>query len=259
MNSAALSALVLIWGLSSSSAFASDSADLAAGIKCKSAKDLVKVISKMSSMKPEQTDTVAAFPKMKIIPVDGRALPQRLFIRTAVNEQSLPIALDGQISGLDVLSGLDTNSDLCVEDKTLIGVTEGEKSIGLNLDFDVSYKNNSGSHRIEELRDGLDDGRAHIKKLVPAPVRMLIPKFDHVLIEYLDESGESMDREPQITALVGDVEVSGLTVERLENMHFINIDQLEEIGADRLRIAGGNYKMDPSPSLEKIRKLTQDD
>ena len=42
-------------------------------------------------------------------------------------------------------------------------------------------------------------------------------------------------------------------------MHFVSIDQLEEIGGDQLRIEGGAYKMDPSPSLEKVKKFSEDD
>ena len=245
--------------IASSTAFADDTADQAAEIKCKPAKDLIKVITKMNSLKPEQTDTVSASPNMKILPEEGRALPERLFIRLASNETELPIAPDGRVGGLQSLSGLDKKSDFCVKDKSLIGMPDGEKSMGLSLDFDVSYKNKSGTHEIAEIRDGLGDGRAHIKKLVPAPVRMMIPKFDHVLIEYIDETGETIDKEPQISAVQGDVKVDGLIIERLENMHFVNIDQLEELGADRLQIDGGPYKMDPSPSLEKVKKFSGDD
>jgi hypothetical protein len=258
MKCVTFSVMVLSIVVSGMTAFASDKDDLAAGIKCKPAKDLIKVITKMTSMKPDQTDTVAAFPKMKLIPQEGRAFPDRLFMRTNSRETALPIAEDGRVSGLEALSGLDENSDFCVEDKTLIGVPDGEKTMGLNMDFDISYKNKSGSHDIAELSDGLDDGRAHIKKLVPAPFRMMIPKFDHVLIEYIDESGESIDIAPQIVAIQGDAKVDGLVIERLENMHFIKIDQLQEIGANRLQIDGGPYKMDPSPSLEKIKKMMKD-
>lgn len=255
MKSLTLFVSALLVSVSASPALASDADDLAAGIKCKPAKELIKFITKMTTMKPEQTDTVAAFPKVQLIPAEGRALPQRLFIRAAKNETALPLAEDGRVSGLAALSGLDKNSEFCVEDKILIGVPEDEKTLGLNLEFDISYKNHSGSHEIAELRDGLEDGRAHIKKLVPGPFRMMIPKFDHVLIEYLDVNGESIAKEPQITAIQGDVKIDGLMVERLGNMHFVNVDQLEEIGADRLQIDGGPYKMDPSPSLEKIKKM----
>lgn len=255
MKLVTLSTMVLLAGMSATSAFASDADDLAAGIKCKPAKDLIKVITKMTTMKPEKTDTVAAFPKMRLTPEEGRKLPDRLFIRSGSEETVLPIADDGRVTGLEALSGLDKSNLFCVEDKSLIGVEDGKKTMGLSMDFDISYKNKSGSHEIAELRDGLGDGRAHIKKLVPAPVRMMIPKFDHVLIEYLDENGETIAKDPQITALQGDVKIDGLVIERLKDMHFVNIDQLEELGADRLQIDGGPYKMDPSPSLEKTKKF----
>lgn len=251
--------LVVLTLLASSVAYADDDVSQASGIKCKPAKDLIKVITKMSSMKSSQTDTVAAFPNMRISAAEGYELPKRLFVRAGSTETDLPIDKNGRVSGLEVLKGLDKSSDFCVQDKTLTGATEGEKTMSMSMDFDISYKNKSGRHEIAELRDGLKDGRAHIKKLVPAPVRLMIPKFDHVLIEYLDENGETIDVAPQIAAYKGDEKVDGLTLERLENMHFVKIDQLQEIGADSLRIEGGTYKMDPSPSLEKIKDLMKDD
>jgi len=218
-------------------AFASEAEDLAAGVKCKPAKDIIKAITKMNSLKPDQTDTVAASPKMKITPEDGNNLPNRLYVRYGEKETDLPISDDGRVVGMNVVAGLNKKSEFCVQDPMLVNAKDGEMSLNASMDFDISFKNKSGTHEIAEIRDGLDDGRAHIKKLVPAPFRAMIPKFDHVLIEYLDESGEAKDIAPQISAYRGEQRLDGLILERLENMHFVKIDQLEEIGGDRLRIA----------------------
>lgn len=242
----------------SSAAFADDAGEVN-GTKCKPAKDLIKVISKMSSMKESRTDTVAAFPKMQISAAEGFDLPERLFVRSGSKETDLLVDAEGRVSSLDIFAGLDKNTDFCVQDKALIGLAEGEKSMSMSMDFDVSYKNKSGIHELAELRDGLDDGRAHIKKLVPGPVRFMVPKFDHVLIEYLGEDGETIDKEPMIFAYKGDQKIEGLEMDRLENMHFVKIDQLEELGADQLRIDGGAYKMDPSPNAEKIKDFMKDE
>ena len=125
------------------------------------------------------------------------------------------------------------------------------------MNFHVEYKNKSGVYPIAELRDGLDDGRTHVKKLVPGPVRMLIPKFTHVAIAYSADETELIHKNPQIVAANGDIELEGLIIEEMFNAHYVDIDQLEGLGADHLIVKGGDFRMEPSASPEKMRKVIE--
>ena len=86
---------------------------------------------------------------------------------------------------------------------------------------------------------------------------MLIPKFTHVAIAYDADEDDPIHKNPDIVALQGDVKLDGLVIEQLFNAHYIEIDQLEALGADRLAVNGGEYLMEPSASPEKMRKVIE--
>ena len=129
--------------------------------------------------------------------------------------------------------------------------------MAVNMEFHIEYKNKSGTHSLAELQDGLKDGRDHVKKIVPAPVRLIMPKFTHVVIGYDAEDDDKIHTAPQIIALQGDVKLEGLVVESLERAHYVSIKHLEEIRADNLGVYGGKYRMEPTPGPEKMKKIIE--
>jgi len=241
----------------SSTAFADEATDKENGHFCHEAKDLVKMMTKIASMKPEQTDTVHGNPTMKIDVKDDLPMPKRMFFRHEGVETPFSLSPEGDVTDLKKIAGLDKDGEMCLEfDKNSYG--EGKLGkFGIGMNFHIEYKNKTGTHTISELRDGLDDGRAHVKKLVPGPVRMLIPKFTHVKIAYTADKTDPIHQTPQIVALQGDVKVDGLDTEKMFDSFYVDIDQLEELQADRLGIYGGEYRMEPSASPKKMRKMIE--
>lgn len=237
--------------------FADEAADKAAGYKCSEAKELVKIMKKMSDLKPEQTDSVHGNPSMKMTLKDGGEMPERIFYRHDGQETGFNLSEDGAVTDIKKIGSLDKDGEMCIEDKKRPVKPDEEDGIDISMNFHVEYKNQSGSHGVPELRDGLEDGRTHVKKLVPAPFRMMIPKFTHVKIAYVADETDPVHENPQIVALQGDVKVDGLLIEKMFDSYYVGIDQLQEIGADRLGVYGGPYRMEPSASPDKMRKMVE--
>ena len=246
--------------LTTSPAWAGEAEDLAAGIKCKDAKGVIKMTQKFDKLKPAKKDTVSAIPEMRIITQDGGALPKRLFFRTDKQESDFSVASDGRVTDFARIRTMDKNGEMCLQSPAYIGQADGKSGVGMSLDFNVLYKNSSGQHTLAELLDGARDGESHYKKLFPGPLAIMVPKMTHVGIEY-------PGREPaQIKAMLSTIgsqiyatkagkKVSGLNIETFGGMYVVALEDIKDLGADGLAVKGGAYTMTPIPSIEKMKKL----
>ena len=234
-------------------AFASEASDKAAGIACIEAGDFVKILGKLDKLKPKQIDTVGMSPIMQLKAIDGGALPSRVYHRYNGAETPFHLDADGYVTDFTNIKTMHKKGDMCMEDKTRIGADDDEDRLSLNIDMDLSFHNTSGVYTMAELKDGLKDGRAHIKKIVPGPVSLIIPKFTHLSIETADDV--SVD----IAAYKEGAALSGLTVLNLEGTQIVSYKQLKTLGADSLRITGGAYTMGPMPSPDDVKNLQSED
>ena len=146
------------------------------------------------------------------------------------------------------------DGELCVDDPTRVGLPMDEDGVSFSVDFEVRYKQTDGVHMIDELKDGTKDGKSYYKKIVPAPVRLFLPKFDHVTITPEIENAALI-----IKAQMDDAILPGLTVEEFHGSYVVDVDELENLGADRLVIQGGAYYMEPTPSIKAMKKFMRGD
>lgn len=232
------------------------SAPVREALECFPAENIIKFLSKFDKLKPEQKDTVDAFMTAKFEVSDDLGLPHRIFMRDQDKETVFEMLPDGQITDFDHIRHHPETSELCVEDPAREGLPREEDGITFNVDFDVMFKQTPGSHTLESLEDGAKDGKSFYKKLVPGPARLLIPKMTHVSITYIDP-----ETPQNIEAWQNDKPLSGLNIEPFGKTYVVSLEQLEDLGATELHITGGPYKLEPSPSIKKMKALgfTEDD
>ena len=237
----------------SAPAYANEAEDKAEGIDCMPAKDFVKLLRKLDKLDASKKDTVGMEPVMMFEAADGGALPSRVFFRHKGAETPFQINDDGLVPDFTKVKNMDKKGEMCMEDKTRIGVPEDENGLELDIEMDLIYHNKTGVYSMAELADGLKDGRSHIKKIVPAPIRLLIPKFTY--LEIIAEEGVDLD----ISAMKNGAPISGLDVINVEGSRAIEFAQLERLGADSLKITGGAFTLGPTPSPDDMKDMEDED
>lgn len=244
-------ALPLALTSSAGAAFAKDKPVLRQAVECMPAKDIVKLLSKFEKLDADQRDTVDAVIDARFIVDEGQAMPDRMFARSDGEETEFPIALDGRVDGFGRIGSLPKSSELCVEDQARAGLPKDQDGVKFNMDFDVKFKDETGRYSLAQLRDGAKDGKSFYKKLVPAPIRLILPKMTHVSVTFDDPGAPGQT----LQAFDGERLVEGLIAEPFGDTLVVEIDHLEALGADTFVISGGEYDMEPSPSIEKMKKL----
>lgn len=222
-------------------------ADKAVGVECMPAKDFVIILGKLSTLKADKIDTISMLPKMYFEIHDSGVLPERVFFRHKQMETLFTLNVEGAVTDFLRIKDMHKDGEMCIQDKTRIGVSKDDNGLGLNIDLELAYHNTSGSHTLTELKDGLNDGRAHIKKIAPAMVSFMIPKFTHMSVSTTE--GQTLD----IKAYKGNAEISGLNVFTVEGMQMVEFSHLKSLGADHLQISGGPYTLGPTPNPKDAR------
>jgi len=241
--------------LITNTAFASETEDVAAGIKCIPAKKIIKLMRKFDGMKPEKKDTVSVIPKMQLIANEGATLPDRVYVREGTTEHRFNMDEDGVVTDFARIGSLSKKGVLCMQGQQFIGKTDNEFGINLSMAFDVKFKNTSGTHSMAELIDGTKDGKSHFKKMFPGPMALMVPKMTHVGVVYLVEDDAGASLAPQIYATKDGAKIPGLLVKNFGGMLVVGLEDLQNLGADGLKIEGGAYELTPIPSIEKMKKL----
>jgi hypothetical protein len=218
--------------------------------ECFPIKELVSMLSKFDKLKDSQRDTVGPEIVAKFTINDGGDLPARFYHKHGEEQGMFNVADDGEVTDFSKVKDLPEEAEICVHDPARAGESKDASENKFDVDFGVLFQNRSGSHSLDEIGDGLKDGRAHYKRIVPAPFRMMVPKMTHVTIEY-----QNPEEKPDIQAFKGETLLSGLVVTPFKIAHVIDVEHLESLGADRLVIAGGPYALEPTPSIEKMQKM----
>ena len=230
-------------------AFAADGDDIRKATECRPAKDIIKLFSKFDKLKPGQRDTVDAIFDTKFI-VENGPFPDRLYYSHDGIEMPFTISPDGAVPDFAKITKQPQDGDLCIDDPTREGLHREEDGLEFSVDFDVKFKNMSGAHSLAELKDGAKDGKSFYKKLMPGPMKLMVPTLTYVSVTYDDASTA-----PDIQALKDGAPVEGLIIEPFGTTSVISLKHLEEIGAEGLKITGGAYMMEPSPSIEKMKSM----
>jgi len=220
-------------------------------VNCFPAKDIMKFVSKFQNIDAEKRDTVDMIFSAKFKANDGGVLPERIFIRDNGVEQNFKLAPDGEVPDFKNIGTASEAAELCSEDPSREGTPQGE-GLNFSISSDVHFLTNTGYHDMASLEDGLKDGKSHYKKMVPGPMRMLVPSLKYVMIEY-----ETEDTPPQYSAMKGDTPVEGLDHVTFCELPIIKVKDLEDLGADGLKVMGGAYKLSPVPGVKTLAKFSE--
>lgn len=221
-------------------------------VTCFPAKGIVEIVSKFQNLDADKRDTVDMFFEAKFKVNDGGVMPNRIFIRDAGTETDFTIDADGNISDFVAIGKASETAELCSEDPSRVGTARGGDDMQFSLESDVYFLSHNGYHDLAALQDGLKDGKTHYKKMLPGPMRMLVPSLKYVMIEYDVE-----DTPPQYSAMNGQMPVEGLSHETFCELPMIKVKDLEELGADGLKVMGGTYKLTPVPGVKTLARFTE--
>jgi len=207
-------------------------------------------LGKFAELKPEKKDTVGVTPTAYLKLEDSsQPYPERYFIKDQGVETDLPIAPDGRLIGFEKLRYASEAVELCHYDPKRAGLAFDADGISLEINTDVQFHSKSGRHHLDEIKDGLKDGKSHYKKLAGA-LSIFVPKMSHVMIKY-DDKNQPL----KFVAMTGDVELTGTVEVVYCDLPMIKVKDLERIGADRLKILGGSYRLLPVPSLSAMKRF----
>lgn len=233
----------------STPALADDENDIREATECLPAGDLIKYLSKFDGLKPEQRDTVDAIITARLDKTSGE-MPERFYYRHGDQEIDFPIGTDGSIPDFPKVKHQSRKGELCFDDPSRAGMRKSESELEFDLDLEIRFLKASGLHTLDDLKDGANDGKSFYKKLVPRPMRFMVPKMTHVTLSYDDETTV-----PRVQAMKVGEPIEGLVMEPFGRAYVMSLEQIETLGADALSIGGGDYVLEPTPSIKKMKSL----
>lgn len=219
---------------------------------CFPIQEITKRVHKMDELKASKRDTVALRMEAEIEPEDGEALPDRLEIRDAGRVTRLPLNEQNRTTSLlDTVRTASEAAEFCIVDPAREGRLREEVGYDFDLGLNVGFIETPGHHSLEQIEDGLKDGRSHFKKMMGA-MGFLIPKFTHVAI------ASDEDVPPAVFVTKDGVDLGQPEFETFDDVRLYEVDQIETLGGDGLRIVGP-YRMSPSPDAKTVARFSGND
>ena len=195
------------------------------------------------SLDADQRDTVDTFLEAYFVEVEKRSLPMKLYLKYDETRDNFVLSESGEVKGFHhkVL-----NSPL---DTKICGISREDGKIGLGMSTSVRFKNQSGSHTLLEILDGVKDGKSHHKKNLGGAKALFVPKMTHIAIIYDD-----VNSTPNVSAIAKGRSVQ-VEPESYGEMWVINAELLEDNNIETITIGGGAYELFPVPSIKKMNSL----
>ena len=207
-------------------------------------------LRKLSTLKANKTDTVGVTPSAQYILDDNtQHYPERVFMKDQGEQTEFPITPDGRLIGFEKISGASDEVEFCHYDPKRAGLPFNADGIKLNINTEIQFHNQSGAHSLDEIKDGLKDGRSHYKKIAGA-LSIVVPKMSHIMIEYEDET-LALD----FIAMKSGTPLTDTVPVIFCGSPMIKVKDLEDIGADGIIISGGDYTLLPVPGLAAMKRF----
>ena len=233
-------------------AFATDytKTDVRGETYCYPAKHAVKVIEQLSKVKDDKRNIVDVDIMPRFLIYDDGAMPDRYYILDNENITDFTINEDGTIPDfIGRVTAASKDADLCIEDKARAGLKSNDESLYFEMGLSPFFKTSRRSYTIPELKEGMQDGKAHYKAMIPATFRPFMPNTNCLLVKYSD-----LNAPPRIYAETADGQIA-LESEYYNEGYVIQLTQLEALNATALTIKGGDYKLAPVPSIATMKRF----
>ncbi len=228
-----------------------DETDKRGDVFCFPAKDVPKLVDKLAKVKPKYRNIVDVTIDPKFLIKDGGVWPEKFYLSREGNivKEMAFSREDGRVPTFmqDVREAPDT--DICVLDPSRSDQAADYEGLYFEMGLSPFFENKSGRYTLEELKEGIKDGKKFYKKMIPAAISFLMPSTDYLAVKYDDTS----------TALEAFVEVDGqeiaLPSERHKDFDVISFDDIKELNATALIIRGGTFNLQPVPSPKFMRRI----
>jgi hypothetical protein len=219
---------------------------------CRPFDGAVEAIDDFGKVKDKYRDVVDVIPRPRFKVTDDGPLPERVYFASADRpDADVRVGPDGVMEGLIDVARANPESELCVKDPSRAGQPQREDS---GLDFVLGalpqFTNRTGTFTLAELQEGTKDGRRFFKKMAPSLVSFMVPKLTHVSVSHPFDDEDNL---PTVEAFTGDVSLGPVAMERFDVSQLIEVDVLEEMGADRI-VVTGDHRLYPVPDADTMRK-----
>lgn len=219
--------------------------------RCFPAKGIREFMGRFDDIEPSKRDNVDAFFRANFTIEDGGGYPDRFYIKQDAGEVDIAIDEEGLVPDFrETVKASSEGAELCVQDKARAGTPVDQDGGQFSLPLSVRFINTSGTYDLDELKDGLKDGKSFYKKMVGGPMAILVPKMTHMVVSYDDETTA-----PQISAFKDDVPIEGLESELFNGSHVVRFKDLTAMGATHLKVTGGEHTLSPVPSIKTMKKF----
>ena len=224
--------------------------------ECRDMQELAEAWDEFEEIDADRRDVVDILPDMHMRPTDGLPLPERLFLRTGAGETDFAIAPDGRVEG-DVVRAVHAagGGELCATDPARAGTPRDEYGVDVVMGMLPQVVERDGTHTLAELEKGADDGRKFFKKMAPGIVSFLVPKLDHYAVSHPTDDADAL---PTVHAFAGERDLGPVPMERFDVSQLLSLADLEEMGADSIRVTGP-YRLFPMPDAKTVRRFMSDD
>jgi hypothetical protein len=231
-----LKTAVLIGGIliTSPLALADDKAAIIRGVEtCQPASFIMDYAQKFKDLKADQRDTVQMIAVAQLIvstAIDH--LPERVYAKDGDAIVNFQVRPDGHIANFADILSLTQSPKICTFDPKRAGLDITKDGLSWDIHMDIQFLNASGVHSIAVLLDGLRDGRQHYKK-VAGRLSFFVPKMTHLMISPLDDEAALWPLAMRKDETLGPL----------------------KLGADRLVIEGGAYRLLPVPNPKAMARF----
>ena len=216
---------------------------------CFPAKGIGNMVERINNVDADRRDVVNVTVVPKFLIRDDGPWPERFFIRNEGQEYDVPVITpSGETPGFVALAKTHERGEVCVADSARADLPASDESLYFEMGLSPLFQNTSGRHDMAELEEGAKDGKAFYKQMVPAAFRMFTPATESFAVKYETETP------PQIFALTADGEVELPSI-AYRDMHVVTLEQIEEAGGTALIVKGGAYNLQPTPTVEFMKRL----
>lgn len=247
MKYAIVSSIVTVSCLMSQTSFAADDA-LRGETFCFPAKDVPKLVRKLSEVKPERRDVVDVQLAPRFIIKDKGIWPERFYLKEDdVEIASLPFSREtGDVPNFLEATTAHPKSDICIDDPTRADRPEDDEGLYFEMGLSPFFKTSNGAHSFADLEKAAKDGKKFYKTMLPGWAALLMPDADYFAIRMIDPNIM-----PTAFALTAQGEAA-LTLEVVKDMWIVSLDEIEGLNASKLIVRGGEYNLQPVPSPKNL-------
>lgn len=240
---------ILPFGLAATSQ--ADTSDLRGETFCFPAKDVPKLVEKLSEVKEKRRNIVDVRLDPKFIIKDGGVWPDEFYLaKDGELVTNLPFSRDtGEVPNFIAAASAHPDTDICVDDPTRADRPSDDEGLYFEMGLSPLFKTATGEHQLAELEEAAKDGKSFYKKMVPGVIALVMPDTDYFAVKMKDRSAV-----PTVFARTASGQAP-IDLEKVGDMWCFSLDDVEDAEAASVVITGGAYDLQPVPSPKTLRKF----